>query len=237
MNFFVVILTTYVIGALIIELFFKLSYEVSHMLAMIDDIICVFFLTEFFISFYKAKDKLAFMKWGWIDLLSSIPVYHFLEAGPALAAARLFRIFRAYRSIHILIKYVFQNKVKGTFTTAALFAVMCLIFASIAILQVEHAPNSNIKTAEDALWWSLVTITTVGYGDLYPVTTAGRLIGAALIIVGVAMFGIFAGYVASWFTHIGHGSTTVKETETVTFTEDQVITERETITERIKEPV
>ena len=58
---------------------------------------------------------------------------------------------------------------------------------------------SNIKTAEDALWWSFVTVTTVGYGDLYPVTTAGRIIAAALMTVGVALFGTFTAYVASWF--------------------------------------
>lgn len=202
-HLFIIILTAYLIGALLVDLFFKLPPEVSHMLAMIDDIICVFFLVEFGISFYVARNKLKFMKWGWIDLLSSIPVYHFLQAGPVLAVVRLLRILRAYRSIRILIKYVFRNKIKGTFQTAALFAVLCIIFSSIAILQVEHAPKSNIKTAEDALWWSLVTITSVGYGDLYPVTSLGRLIGAALIVIGVALFGIFTGYVASWFTHIG----------------------------------
>lgn len=204
-HLFIIFLTGYVIAALLVDLFFKLPPEVSRMLAIIDDLICVFFLSEFVFSFVKAKNKLKFMRWGWIDLLSSIPVYHFLSAGKTVfAIVRILRIFRAYRSIRILIKYVFKNKIKGTFQSAALFAVLCIIFSSIAILQVEKAPNSNIHSAEDALWWSLVTITTVGYGDLYPVTALGRLIGAVLIIVGVALFGIFTGYIASWFTNIGH---------------------------------
>lgn len=68
---------------------------------------------------------------------------------------------------------------------------------SVSILQVETAPNSNIKTAEDALWWSYTTITTVGYGDRFPVTTEGRLIAVVLMTTGVALCGTFAGYIAS----------------------------------------
>lgn len=78
-----------------------------------------------------------------------------------------------------------------------------IIFSSIAILQVETKEASNIKTAEDALWWSYVTITTVGYGDKFPVTTEGRIIAMLLMTVGVGLFGTFTGYVASWLVESG----------------------------------
>lgn len=81
----------------------------------------------------------------------------------------------------------------------SVIAVLMVIFSSIAILQVETDINSNIKTAEDAIWWSYVTITTVGYGDKFPVTTEGRLIAAILMTAGVGLFGTFTGFVASWF--------------------------------------
>lgn len=84
-------------------------------------------------------------------------------------------------------------------TAAAIIAVLMIIFSSIAVLQVENDPNSNIKTAEDAIWWAYVTITTVGYGDKFPVTTEGRLIAALLMTVGVGLFGTFTAYLASWF--------------------------------------
>jgi voltage-gated potassium channel len=76
---------------------------------------------------------------------------------------------------------------------------LLIIFSSIAILQVEKDPASNIKSAEDAIWWAYVTITTVGYGDKYPVTTEGRVIAAVLMTAGVGLFGTFTAYVASWF--------------------------------------
>ncbi|MGE0021904.1 MAG: potassium channel family protein [Draconibacterium sp.] len=78
-------------------------------------------------------------------------------------------------------------------------AVLLIIFSSIAILQVENAPNSNIQTAEDAIWWSYVTITTVGYGDKFPVTTEGRIIASVLMTAGVGLFGTFTAYIASLF--------------------------------------
>lgn len=74
-----------------------------------------------------------------------------------------------------------------------------VIFSAIAILQVEDDPNSNIKTAEDAIWWAYVTITTVGYGDKFPVTTEGRIIAAALMTIGVGLFGTFTAFLASFF--------------------------------------
>lgn len=88
---------------------------------------------------------------------------------------------------------------QGTFATVSLIAVLMIIFGSIAILQVEREPNCNIKSAEDAIWWAFVTITTVGYGDKYPITTEGRIIAAFLMITGVGLFGTFTGFVAAWF--------------------------------------
>jgi voltage-gated potassium channel len=199
LNLMVLVLSVYVLGALLIDTFFKLQPEVSRLLNLIDDFICVFFLYEFCVRFYRAENKLKFMKWGWVDLLSSIPTLEYFRPGRVLRLFRILRVLRAFRSIKHLLNHVFAKRVKGTFTTVAIFAALMLVFSSIAILQVEDDPNSNIKTAEDALWWSYVTITTVGYGDRYPVTTEGRIIAALLMTTGVGLFGTFTGFIASWF--------------------------------------
>jgi voltage-gated potassium channel len=60
-------------------------------------------------------------------------------------------------------------------------------------------PEANIKTAEDAIWWALTTITTVGYGDRYPVTSEGRVVAGVLMCAGVGLFGLFSGLLAAWF--------------------------------------
>ena len=199
LNLLVIILTFYVLGAIVVDTIYPLDKETSTLLHDIDIAICIFFLGEFSVRFYRAENKWKFMKWGWIDLLSSIPMIEPLRAGRMLRLFRLLRIVRAFRSTHHLVHHVFKNKIKGTLTSAVIFAVLIIIFSSIAILQVEHHPNSNILTAEDALWWAYVTITTVGYGDLYPVTTEGRIIAALLMTTGVGLFGTFTAYVSSLF--------------------------------------
>lgn len=67
---------------------------------------------------------------------------------------------------------------------AALLILLLTVFAAVTILQLEAAPTSNIRSAEDALWWTVTTPTTVGYGDLYPVTSEGRLLAGVLMVAG-----------------------------------------------------
>jgi voltage-gated potassium channel len=87
---------------------------------------------------------------------------------------------------------------KGALLTVGLIVLLALITSSIAILQLKDLQECNIKTAEDALRWSYSTMTTVGYGDKFPITTAGRIIAAALMTIGVAICGTFTAYIASW---------------------------------------
>jgi voltage-gated potassium channel len=199
LNLAVFVLTIYVLGALIIDIMFKLSDETTKLLNYIDIAICIFFFIEFCIRFYQSDNKLKFMRWGWIDLISSIPMINFLRFGRILRLIRLVRIIRAFKTTKQFVTYIFANKAQGTFASLAILAVLLIIFSSIAILQVENAPNSNIQTAEDAIWWAYVTITTVGYGDKFPVTTEGRIIASFLMTAGVGLFGTFTAYIASLF--------------------------------------
>jgi voltage-gated potassium channel len=82
-------------------------------------------------------------------------------------------------------------------TISASTLVVC---AALAILDAErYAPNSNIKSFGDALWWAVVTVTTVGYGDHFPVTLQGRVVAIGLMIGGVALIGVVTASFAAWF--------------------------------------
>jgi voltage-gated potassium channel len=197
-NILIIVLSIYVLIALMADTFLKLPSEVSNILGYVDNAICIVFLFDFLNRFFKAKNKLKFMHWGWIDLVSSIPTLDFMRAGRALRLIRLLRILRAFKSTKHLVHHIFKRRTQGALTAAAIIAVLMIIFSSIAILQVEDSPASNIKTAEDALWWAYVTITTVGYGDKFPVTTEGRIIAALLMTAGVGLFGTFTALLASW---------------------------------------
>lgn len=203
LNLLIVVLSVYVLIVLLIDTFFILPTEIAKIINLVDNMICFVFLYDFFVRLYKAENKLKFMKWGWIDLVSSIPVFDTLRAGRITRLIRLFRILRAFRSVKHLIHHIFKNRAQGTFSAAIIIAFLIVVFSSIAILQVETDANSNIKTAGDSLWWAFVTITTVGYGDKFPVTPEGRVIAVILMTVGVGLFGTFTGFVANWFMQ-GH---------------------------------
>ena len=199
LNMLVLVLSVYVLGALLIDTFFKLPPETSKLLNYIDNLVCVFFFIEFIIRFKKSENKLQFMKWGWIDLLSSIPMLDCFRVGRSMRLLRLLRVLKAFRSTKNLVNHIFANKVNGAFASISTIAILLVIFSALAILQVETDPNSNIKTAEDAIWWSYVTVTTVGYGDKFPITTEGRIIASVLMTAGVGLFGTFTAFVSSWF--------------------------------------
>jgi voltage-gated potassium channel len=199
LNLIVLVLSVYILIALLIDTLYKLPPETSKILEHVDSSICVFFLIEFCLRFYQADNKIKFMKWGWVDLIASIPTFNYLRFARVLRLIRLLRIIRAFRSTQHFIRHIYRNRAEGAFTTVSIIAFLLVTFSSIAILQVETDANSNIKTAEDALWWSYSTVTTVGYGDKYPVTTEGRIIGMMLMTGGVGLFGTFSGFIASWF--------------------------------------
>src|SRR6185503_7741611 len=120
LNILVIVLSIYVLIALLIDTIFKLPPEVSLVVNLIDNVICIFFLFDFCIRFYQAESKLKFMRWGWIDLVSSIPTLDFLRAGRTLRLIRLLRILRAFRSVRHLVNHIFKKRTQGAFTTVSI---------------------------------------------------------------------------------------------------------------------
>lgn len=197
---FMIILSVYVLGALFVDGMYDLSPEMDGLINQIDFIVCIIFMGDFFYRFHRAPSKLKFLRWGWIDFISSIPMLSVFRGGNVIRIVRIFRILRAFRSVRILLKYLLKNRSQNTLVSVGAISCMVAMGGSMAILRLEQAiPTGNIKTPSDALWWSIVTITTVGYGDRYPVSDGGRIVAAILMIVGVALFGTFTGFVASLF--------------------------------------
>lgn len=195
----ILVLALFVLAMLSVELFVDVPEETSRMLRWIDTAVCVVFLVDFGIRFRRAESKLQFMKWGWIDLLASIPEIEALRWGRVFRVFRILRLLRAVRSLRLIFEILFRSRTKSGMASVFMITFLMLSLSSVGILLVENADDSNIRTAEDAAWWSLTTITTVGYGDRYPVTLPGRLIAGALMITGVGLFGTLSGVVASYF--------------------------------------
>ncbi|GHB19883.1 ion transporter [Pseudovibrio japonicus] len=200
-DLFILALSIYVIAALVIQETMYLDQDTITLLIYADTAICGVFFIEFLVRFMRAEKKLAFLKWGWIDLLASIPLVDPLRYGRII---RLFRIIRALRASHTIVRYVFNKRTNSVLTLVLLSSTLMIILAAIAVLQVEkNIDGANILHLRDAVWWAFVTITTVGYGDFYPVSLEGRVIAAFLMTVGVGLFATLTGtIVANLFINV-----------------------------------
>lgn len=158
------------------------------------------FLIDFIYRIFTAPSAAAyfFKHFGWADLLASLPF-------PQLKVLRIFRLIRVYRLLRdvgprAILRTLIKDRAGSALYVLLLMGIFVMQFGSLAVLALEQdAEGANITTASDALWYTLVTISTVGYGDQFPVTSLGRLCGVVIIVVGVGIFGTFTGYLATVF--------------------------------------
>lgn len=197
---FMLVLCVFALVLMLLEGVFRGDAHMLRVLEHADNIICLIFLGDFALSLYRAPKKWRYLvTWGWLDLLSSVPAFDAGRWGRLARIARLSRVLRALRASRLLSKMLFRERGQSAALAAALLALFLIVGSSAAILRFEDLAASNIKTADDAVWWAFTTITTVGYGDRFPVTGEGRFIAALLMTAGVGLFGAFSAALATWF--------------------------------------
>lgn len=176
-------------------LFFPLSPQMRKVFIGLDFIICSIFILQLCIDFTRSSNRKQFIYRHWIDLLASLPMIE------PLRYARIFQILRVVlvlRSTQNVWHQIRINRREATFASILLLLVVLLTCGSGLMLGLESGnPNANIHTGGDALWWAFVTISTVGYGDHYPVTSGGKLVAVIVIICGVGIFGMISGLITS----------------------------------------
>lgn len=197
---FMLILCVFAIAIIALEGIVHLDPRMTKVFDYADDFVCLFFLADFFVSFARAPRKWKyFLTWGWLDLMSSVPALDVARWGRIARIARIARVLRVLRASRIMTNLLWRKRGQSMALAAALVALFLIVGSSVAILHFETFEESNIKTAEDAVWWAFATITTVGYGDRYPVSAEGRVIAALLMTAGVGLFGAFSAALAAWF--------------------------------------
>jgi len=197
---FMLALCLFALGALAAQSMKALSPGTKEILDYADYALCALFLVDFGVSFLFAANRWRYLRtWGWLHLLSSIPAVDIARWGRLARVIRIFRVIRGLRATRLLASVVIRRRAENAFLAASLVALLLVVFCSIAVLHFETDPESNIMSPEDAVWWAFATITTVGYGDRFPVTAEGRLVATILMAAGVGLFGTFSGFLAAWF--------------------------------------
>jgi voltage-gated potassium channel Kch len=163
-------------------------------------LLCVFLMIDALFSLSRAHNKghFLFHMWGALYFVGSLPV-------PFIFLLRLIPFWLMMRWLRrkeyeAMGKDIVRRYAESTLLVVVLAAILVLEFGSILVLHAEGpAADHNIKSAGDALWWSIVTIATVGYGDRFPITAWGRVIGVFMIVVGVGLFTALTSFMAQWF--------------------------------------
>lgn len=203
-EFFVLAIS--VMSILNMALLFVLPFESQSwwLVAIIDAVLTIIFLVDFTYRLTTAPTKRWYLRHGGVfDLLGCIP---------GLRIFRLFRIVRAVRIVRRLGGPRVFGELRAGLASGTLYLVVFLGLLTLEVTGLlelrfeEDAPGANITTAGDALWWGYVTATTVGYGDQFPVTTGGRIVGVLMLTVGVALFATFSGFLANVFLSANRGA-------------------------------
>ena len=204
-DYFIQILIFVSLIAFAVETLPDNSEQLILLLNAIELISVIVFSIEYLLRIYVSKSplKYIFSFYGIIDLLAILPFY--LNVGLDLRSLRSFRIFRIFRAL----KIVRYNKALKRFGVAAkivkeevvlfLIIIMILIFiVSSGIYYFENeAQPETFKSIPHSFWWTIVTLTTVGYGDVYPITIGGKIFTFFVLLMGVAVITVPAGLVAT----------------------------------------
>ncbi|OGN88918.1 MAG: hypothetical protein A2Y88_05835 [Chloroflexi bacterium RBG_13_48_10] len=219
-NIFILVLTVLSLAVMVVMLL-PLSEPTLTLLSYYDFLICIIFLIDFFYNLFTTPKKSDYFirQRGWLDLLGSIPSFGITQYGGLLRLARLSRLARIAKLMRgenkkKLVKDVLENRGQYAAFITILLALIVITVASTLVLQFESvSPDAKILTGRDAFWYSMVTITTVGYGDYYPVTTGGRITAMFIMVAGVGIIGALASILASLL--VG-GSSAPEEDQTPT---------------------
>ena len=173
--------------------------DIDQVVVIMDSILTVVFASDLIRRLVVADDRMAYLTrgWGWVDVLATFPLLRILRI---LRIARVLMVMRRFGGPWQAFRAFFSNKAAGGLLIVLLIAILVMEWGALLVLAVERGQEgANIENAEDAIWYLLVTMSTVGYGDHFPVTDLGRIIGSVIIVVGVGVFGTLTGFLANFF--------------------------------------
>ncbi len=210
-----------------------LSPGARSALAAIDLGIWAAFLAEYLARLFVAPDRLRFILRNPFDLLLVvIPVLRPLRLLRSVTLLRTARLIRIGAGAGRAVRESRVHLASRAALLAAGSAFILILATAVMELDVErNAAKANITTFPDAVWWAVSTMATVGYGDHYPVTPAGRAVGIVLMIAGVGIFGVVAASTAAWFISAGQEEDKRLQAETIIALTAEVAALRRTVSE------
>ena len=155
--------------------------------AFLETGLTLLFVVEFVSRLGASYDRRGYLRGHWIDVVALIPT---IRQFRLLRLLRLLRLVRAFAGVYRALLHVEMILGNRQIATLATVWLAILVLTSFGLYVAENGVNDAVQSPLDALWWGVVTMTTVGYGDVYPITGEGRVAAAVLMVLGIALFGI-----------------------------------------------
>lgn len=203
------LLAIVVVVILVIDLSYNLPENIASTFLIIDNIILVIFTIDYFTRLFLAKDKVKFLKSNIIDLISIIPLNFAFQSIRILRLSKLLKFVKILRAVALIFK--FRNFIDRFLKTNKFNYVIWITLFTLfsGAIGIHFAEDISIG---NALWWSFVTITTVGYGDISPGTTIGRIIAGIIMIVGIGFLGMLTATIATFFLNRNYSTSFKNQT-------------------------
>jgi voltage-gated potassium channel len=195
------VLALAMIPLIVVPLVYDLSPAANSAFLAVFYLVWAAFGVEYLIKLWLAPDRWRFVKANIPDLI--IVVVPMLRPLRILRSVRLLRLLRLARLAAFAVEGIHEARDilrrRGLSWVLLIVAALILVAAALVLNFERDAPNGNIRSYPDALWWAVTTITTVGYGDRFPLSPAGRGVAVVLMVAGIAMFGIVTASIAAYF--------------------------------------
>lgn len=203
-EFFIISLTAFSVFLILFQYFYDPLGQALVAVFVFDFIVSIILAFDFAMRTKKSKKGYKYFITHLYEIPAFIPLYTLalLEANTVYGAGlKTFRLIQIFRFMHVLSRtLIIMDEIRNRLLYIVLLSMITVTAGAFTMYIVEHnAPGSKITNLGDAVWWAVVTVTTVGYGDVYPVTFEGRVIATVIMIIGIAILGILISTLGAQF--------------------------------------
>jgi voltage-gated potassium channel len=189
----IALLTVVSLIVILIDIFFSLNNEQKTFIYVFDLVVVIVLATDFSFRVRRSAKRSRYIMNHWYEIPAMLPLILYASADTSTLAGQVVEQFRAFAFFRLVRLYYILTLIQGSrFVLLSAFSIITIVFGALGVYLTEaQYPGANIKSLSDAFWWAVETVSTVGYGDVYPVTPEGRIIGIFVMFAGIGILATF----------------------------------------------
>jgi len=189
----IALLTVVSLVVILIDIFFPLNTEQKTFIYIFDLVVVIVLATDYAFRVRRSAKRSRYIMNHWYEIPAMLPLILYASADTSTLAGQVVEQFRAIAFFRLVRLYYILTLIQGSrFVLLSAFSIITIVFGALGVYltEAEYA-GANIKSLSDAFWWAIQTVSTVGYGDVYPVTPEGRIIGIFVMFAGIGILATF----------------------------------------------